>query len=169
MASYLKLALAVSAVCLLAIAGCGVYTFTGSSLPGNLKTVDIPLFLNESLQPGVAEEITEALNTKVQGANLLRIVSSGGDATISGRVVSYANQVYTYTTSKPREVDASEYAVRVTIEVLFNDNKTNQPLYKGRVVGEGVYSTKTEIEETGRAKAIKDAVEQIVQNSVQGW
>ncbi|NLW33526.1 MAG: hypothetical protein GXY77_18925, partial [Fibrobacter sp.] len=30
---------------------CGIYTFSGSTLPTYLKTVDIPLFMNESMEP----------------------------------------------------------------------------------------------------------------------
>ncbi|MBD3345668.1 MAG: hypothetical protein GF401_11460 [Chitinivibrionales bacterium] len=161
-------AFAVLAVLIL-VAGCGVYTFSGSSLPAYLKTVDIPLFVNNSLQPGVAEEITEGLTREVLSSNLLRIVSSQGDATINGRVVSYANQPHTYGSRGAREVDISEYAVKIAVEVEFVDNKKNKPIYKGTIVGEGIYNFDSETEDIGRSKAIDHAVEQIIQNSVQGW
>ncbi|MBD3321193.1 MAG: hypothetical protein GF350_08880 [Chitinivibrionales bacterium] len=151
------------------VLGCGVYTFSGSSLPGYLKTVDIPLFINNSLQPGVAEEITEGLTRDVLSSNLLRIVSSGGDASINGRIVSYSNNPHTYGSRGNREVDISEYAVRITLEVEFIDNKKDKPIYSGTIVGEGIYDFQSETEETGRAKAIDHAIEQIIQNSVQGW
>lgn len=151
------------------LCGCGIYTFSGSSLPGYLKTADVPLFVNESLRAGVAEEVTQEVNTRVGSSGLLRVVASGGDATISGRVLSYANQPYTYDTKAPRQADVSEYAVRIAAEVVFSDNKKGKPIYKGTIVGEGIYDFKTETEDIGRAKAVKDLSEQIVQNSVQGW
>ncbi len=49
---------------LLATYGCGIYTFNGSSLPADLKTVEIPLFLNNSMEPNVADEITQELNVR---------------------------------------------------------------------------------------------------------
>lgn len=148
--------------------GCGIYTFTGSSLPSYLKTVDIPLFINESREPDVAEQITEEVNRRVQSSNLLRIVSSGGDATIGGRVTRYENTYYTYDVKKAREANVSEYTVRITVDVEFADNKSGKPLYKGTIVGEGIYQ-QNESEQTGRGKAITDVAQQILQNSVQGW
>jgi hypothetical protein len=152
-----------------AAAGCAFYSFSGSTLPGHLKTVEVPLFLNESLQPGVAEELTEKLSQKLVQADLLDIVSSKGDAVITGKVRTYENNPYTYGSSGYREVDVSEYAVKISVQVEFIDNKKEEPLYEGVLWGTGVYAYGTETEQAGRQKAIADIVEQIIQNSVQSW
>jgi hypothetical protein len=149
--------------------GCGIYTFSGSTLPPHLKTVDIPLFANQSLIPGVAEEITDALTQKIVSMNLLRIASGRGDATIRGRVVEYTNTPRTYGTSGARQVTVSEYIVRITADIEFVDNKSNANLFKGRVTGEGIYSFQTQTEADGRKTAEKDVVEQVLQKSVQSW
>jgi hypothetical protein len=148
---------------------CGVYTFSGSTLPAHLKTVDIPLFINQSLMPGVAEEITDQLTRQVVSMNLLRMSSSKGDATIRGRVVDYSNNPRTYGTTGARQVQVSEYAVHIAVEVEFMDNKANSPLYKGTITGEGIYDFAKENEALGRSKAEKDIVDQILQHSVQSW
>jgi len=149
--------------------GCTVYTFNGSSLPAHLKTVDVPLFMNKSLQPNVADEVTQELNSQVVSTNLLRIVSRGGDASLSGAVTNYENQPYTYSTTDVRQVDVEQYKVTITADVEFTDNKKNNELYKGTVSGEGIYNFKTETEEIGRKKAEKDLVKRILENSVQSW
>jgi hypothetical protein len=148
---------------------CGFYTFSGSTLPAHLKTVDIPLFANQSLMPGVAEELTEALTTRIVTMNLLRISSSRGDATIRGKVVDYSNVPRTYGTSGARQVTVSEYVVHITVEVEFADNKGNSSLYKGNITGEGIYDFAKQTEAVGRANAEKDVVDQILQHSVQSW
>ena len=130
----MKTILSACAVCLL-VCGCGVYTFNGSTLPAHLKTVDIPLFANQSLMPGVADDITTQLSAKIVSMNLLSVVSSGGNATLRGRVVDYVNTPRTYGTSGARQVTVSEYVVRITVEVEFLDNKANSPLFKGAVTG----------------------------------
>ena len=79
-----------------AMAGCGIYTFSGSTLPGYLKTVEIPLFANRTLQTGIAEDITQETTNKVLSSNLLRVVAGGGDASISGEVRGYRNEEYQY-------------------------------------------------------------------------
>ncbi len=151
------------------LGGCGFYTFSGSTLPPYLETVDVPLFVNQSLQPGVAEDVTTEVISLVRRTNLLDNVLERGDATLTGTVVNYVNEPYTYNTPGARQVDVEQYAVKITVEVIFLDNKQNEPLYEGAIVGEGIYDFDTETEETGRRKAIQDIAEQIMQNSVQSW
>lgn len=148
---------------------CGVYTFNGSTLPSYLKTVDIPLFVNESMEPNIADEITQQLNQQMLSYNLLRIVSERGDATIAGRVTSYSNTPYTFGASGTKQVDVEQYMVSVSAEVQFIDNQKNKPLFDGSVTGEGTYDFKSETEETGREKAINDLVQRVLQNTIQSW
>jgi hypothetical protein len=149
--------------------GCGVYTFSGSTLPGYLKTVDIPLFANQSLHPEVADELTSRLNREVLSSNLLRVVASDGDATISGRVLSYTHHPYTYDAKGYRDVEVKQYAVTITVDIEFMDNKKKEPLFKGTISGEGIYELASETEETGRQRALDEIVEQVLQSSVQSW
>jgi hypothetical protein len=148
---------------------CGIYSFSGSTLPTHLKTVDIPLFTNTSLQPGIAEELTSKLSQQVLSANLLRTVSSNGDATINGRVTAYSNEPRSYGSTGFRSVTISEYVVKITVDVEFMDNKKNSSLYKGTVTGEGVYDFSKSTEAVGKETAEKDVVQQILQNSLQSW
>jgi hypothetical protein len=148
---------------------CGIYTFNGSTLPAHLKTVDIPLFTNTSLQSGIAEELTAKLSQQVLSTNLLRIVTSQGDATINGHVTNYSNEPRTYGSTGFRSVTISEYVVKISVEVEFRDNKKNAPLFKGTITGEGVYDFSKGTEAQGRETAEKDVVEQILQNSLQSW
>jgi hypothetical protein len=150
-------------------AGCGVYTFSGSTLPSHLHTVDIPLFANRTLQPGIAEEISSELSSKVLGGNLLRVVPSGGDATLSGEVQTYANEEYQYDILKARTVDVQQYMVRITVYVEFIDNRKQSTRYKGILNGQGQYAIATEKEEDGRKRAVEDVVRQILEKSVQSW
>ncbi|HMA64850.1 MAG: LPS assembly lipoprotein LptE [Fibrobacterota bacterium] len=148
--------------------GC-LYTFNGSSLPSYLKTVDIPLFSNKSLQPNVADEVTQELGSQVVSSNLLTIVQRNGDASLSGAITSYESKPFTYSTTEVRQVDVDQYKVVITADVEFLDNKKNNELYKGSVTGEGVFNFKTESEEAGRKRAEKDLVKRILENSVQSW
>ena len=156
-------------IVLCALCSCGIYTFSGSTLPSHLKTVDIPLFANASLQANVAEELTDSLSKRVLATNLMRIVPTGGDATISGRVTAYANTPRSYGNAGIRQVTISEYEVDITVEVEFADNKKNVPLYKGSITGKGVYDFVRESEDVGRRKAESDVVDQVLQNSLQSW
>jgi hypothetical protein len=154
---------------LILFTGCGVYTFKGSTLPSYLKTVNIPLFVNQSLQPGVAEYITEELQKNIQDNNILETVPDDGDATINGKVLSYKNHPYTYGSESDRTVAVESYSVTISIEVEFLDNQKDKTLYKGIVTQDGVYDFNSETEEDGKKRAIKKITDQIIQNSVQSW
>jgi hypothetical protein len=155
------------AVCLLY--GCGIYTFSGSTLPSHLKSVNIPLFGNTSLQASVAEELTDSLSKRVLSTNLMRIVPTKGDATITGTVTQYSNTPRSYDKSGARSVNISEYEVSIVVDVEFSDNKKNSQLFKGTVTGKGVYDFQKDNEESGRKKAEQDIVDQVLQNSLQSW
>ena len=149
--------------------GCGIYTFSGSSLPAHLKTVDVPLFENQSMEPDIAEEITQELNKQILSGNLLRIIQTSGDATVTGVVTGYLYEPYTFGASATRQVAVDQYIVKITAKVDFIDNVKNVPLFEGSITGEGIYDFHKETEETGREKAIKDIVQRILQSSLQSW
>ncbi len=151
------------------LVGCGFYSFSGSTLPGHLNSVDLPLFANATLEPGLAEGLTEELNREILRTNLLRIVRENGDATISGTVTGYNNTPHTFGTREEREVDIEQYRVLISANVSFFDNRRAQALFEGVVTGEGIYDFKTQTEEHGKQIAIKELVEKIMQSSVQSW
>ena len=152
-----------------AYTGCGIYTFSGSSLPSHLKTVDIPLFENQSMEPDIAEEITQELNRQILDGNLLRIVQNDGDATVTGTITSYLHEPYTFGAAATRQVAVDQYIVKIVAQIDFTDNVKSVPLYEGSITGEGIYDFQKETEETGREKAIKDIVQRILQKSLQSW
>jgi hypothetical protein len=148
---------------------CGCYTFSGSTLPPHLKTVEVPLFANQSLEPNVADEITQELSRELLQSNLLKVVERDGNAVISGSVTSYTNAPYTFGASETRQVSVQQYSVKITVDVEFLDRKKDEPIYKGAITGEGIYNLSNENEQAGKQKAIKEIVQRIMQNSVQGW
>ena len=150
--------------------GCGIYTFSGSTIPGHLKTVNIPLFKNQSLQPDIAETITSELTKKIQQNNLLKPVANNSDATINGIVIKYDNQPDIYGSNENREVNVNSYAVQIQVEVEFLDNKKDKELYPKMIITEeGIYNFKSETEKQGQKRAIEKIINKIMQNSMQSW
>ena len=156
-------------ICLIPLlfASCKVYTFSGSTLPGHIKTVMIPVFVNKTLEPGIDDDITTELSKEVLKSQL-RPANSDADATISGAVTRYVNRPHTFGAGGA-EVSVEQYIVQVSAEVEFFDNRKDESIYKGTVSGEGIYLFESEDEAVGREKAVKNLVEKIMQNSVQMW
>jgi len=148
-------------------AGCSFYSFSGSTLPGHIKTVEIPVFANSSLEPGIDDEITAELSKEILKSQL-RPANQNADATISGTVTRYANSPHTFGGGGDI-VNVELYIVRISADVEFFDNKRGESIYKGNVSGEGTYDFQTENEQYGRSKAVTNLVEKIIQNSVQMW
>ena len=153
---------------LFSLYGCGIYSFTNTSMPQHLENVTIPLFINGSMESGIAEEITYQLSNSMQD-NGLKTVSSGGDAVIEGKVLNYDNKPYEYTAKRALNVDVESYVVRIKVEVEFRDEVKDKVLYSGKIYGEGIYDFNEEDEETGKTRAIEDVIQQIIDNSVTGW
>jgi hypothetical protein len=159
--------LIVMATILISITGCGIYSFSGSSLPSYLKTIEIPLFENRAMTQGAAEDLTEALTRRVV-LEKLKMVVRKGDATLKGVVTQYKNHPYDYSGGRD-SLDVKNYAVDITASVEFIDNVKEKEIYKGSVSGKGIYNFDTEDEVKGRARAIADLAEKIMSNSLQGW
>jgi len=152
---------------ILVFVGCSIYSFSGSTLPGHIKTVEIPVFANSSLEPGIDDEITAELSREILKSQL-RPANQNGDATISGTVTRYANRPHTFGAGGDL-VNVELYIVQISADVEFFDNRRGQSIFKGSVSGEGTYDFQAENEQDGRSKAVKNLVEKIIQNSVQMW
>ncbi len=162
-----KLGLLLSLLFIPLILSCGIYTFSGSSIPSHMKTIELPLFENSALVQGVAEDITDQLTLAVQREKL-KLVPRDGDAIITGTVATYQNKAYDYSGNRD-DINIKNYAVKITAKVTFRDLVAEKDLYSGVVSSEGVYNFDTEDEEIGRKRAIDDLVEKIMINSLQGW
>lgn len=106
--------------------GC-TYSFTGSNLPAHVKTVAIPNFSNETLEPGLDQEITTVVIDRFIKDGRLKLASEAkASCRLSGRVVKYENRVNNYAPDEsPRD-----YIVVVTVAVTLRDMVKNRDLWK---------------------------------------
>ena len=151
---------------LLSLTGsCIRYSFSGSTLPAHLKSVEIPLVENLSPRVGLEEKLRESVYGAFTALNVLRVTESGGDAALNMKILSYDNV--------PDEYDAAgnvkTYKAVVTVDVSFRDQKENEILFEDKVVGTAVYDHRVEREEAGMERAVKRVSEIILNNTVSGW
>jgi hypothetical protein len=103
-----------SVLCLLT-AGCGVYSFTGATIPDYLQTVAVPLaeIRAQGAVPGLDQALTDALITRFADQTRLSLVS---DEETADAVVRAVVERYTIT---PVAVTADQLASlnRVTVAV----------------------------------------------------
>lgn len=111
----------------LALAGGCAYSFTGSNLPSHVKTVAIPNFGNETIEPSLDQEVTTVVIDRFIKDGRLKLAPDGKAACrLSGRVVKYENRVNNYAPDEsPRD-----YIVVVTVAMTLRDMVKNRDLWK---------------------------------------
>lgn len=125
--------------------GCGFYSFTGS-IPPHIRSISIPLFINETSEFGIAETATEEVTDVFIEENVIRVVDEkSSDSVLRGTIKRVTDVPYTYTA----EEEVSEYRFSVIIEVEWYDSVEDQVLLKKDYTGWGLYSLGQDISSDG--------------------
>jgi hypothetical protein len=79
------------------LVGCGVYSFTGASIPPQAKTFSVDYFPNNAplVNPTLSQVFTDALKDKFTNQTNLRLINGTGDLHFEGSIVGYATQPQT--------------------------------------------------------------------------
>ena len=85
-----RIAIALAAVLAL-LAGCGIYSFSGTSIQPDVKTICIEPVVNKAskVNPSLANSLTEALNDKYRKLTRLEQVTEAGDLNLLVTIESY--------------------------------------------------------------------------------
>jgi len=152
------------------LAGCA-YSFNPSSIPRHLKTVQIPVATNQTLEADISEELTQALTDRFVRDNTLRVVQKDADAVLESDITGYENRVFGFNA----EQQADEYLVMVVVQMTFRDRVKNKELWQERMQGTESYfpggnGAQTVNTESGaRALAIKQIVDSAVARTTEDW
>lgn len=108
----------------LAVTGCKVsYSFSGASISSKVKTLNVQYFQNRAnlVQPGLSQNLTDALIDKCKAQTSLNIVNGTADVNFEGEITDY--------NSKPLTVAADFKAAmnRFTISVKVKFTNTVEP------------------------------------------
>ena len=121
------LALAVAA------GGCG-YTLQGN-LPDHLKTVSVPVFKNQTTEPGAENTITAAVINAFTTNGRLKVVSvDRADRILDGEVTGYQVQSLTYDS----KLNLRSYRLTVTMNVRFRDLRRTELIWQQDALVENV-------------------------------
>lgn len=73
------------------LTGCGVYSFTGASIPAEAKTVSVQYFPNNAnlVQPMLSSVLTNTLRDYFMNQTSLAEVENNGDLSIEGEITDY--------------------------------------------------------------------------------
>jgi len=79
------------------VSGCGIYSFTGSSIPIGAETFQVNYFENNSggkpgstIEPGLDRDFTIALQDLIVNQTSLSLVNEGGDLLYEGEITEFS-------------------------------------------------------------------------------
>lgn len=100
---------------------CGIYSFTGTSIQPDVKTVTINYFEYKALKvnPSLSNQITEALKDKFTKLTKLEQVDMDGDLEIIGEVTGYDVKATAITANE----QASQNRLTVNVKISFVNRK----------------------------------------------
>ena len=112
--------LALSA-CAFIMQSCGIYSFTGTSIQPDVKTITINYFEYKALKvnPSLSNNITEALKDKFLKMTKLEQVDMDGDLEIVGEVTGYDVKATAITANE----QAAQNRLTVNVKIAFVDRK----------------------------------------------
>jgi len=148
----------------LIITRCGIYSFSGSTIPSHIKTINVPLFEDKTAEFGIDQQLTDAVIDGITKDNTLKISGPrGGDSVLKGIIVNVREQAGQY----DQQERASDYRIFITVRVTFEDVKKRKTLWEEEFSEWGRY------EGVNRDDGIKEAVEKlkevIINRLVSGW
>ena len=153
------------AVCVLS----GCYSFTASTLPSHIKTVQIHEVEDKTLDPVLANNIRAGvLDMFKSNAGGVRIVNENANADFEMTLLSYTNKPENYNSSS----DVETYRVTIRVSVKFYDNVKDKIIYENKSLSaDGTYDVaKNESEDRhGQARAIEKLQDLIVANALAKW
>ena len=151
-------------------AGCSHYSFS-SAVKTHISTIAVPVLLNETLEYGVEQGVTDAIIAEFTDDNALGVVAEEeADSILRGAVVLYERPVISYDASG----NPTEYKVRVVARLSYEDLTKNEVVWEEDVEGWAVYSELGEggdltTEEAAGEYAFEKLAQDVLSKTVQGW
>ena len=155
----------------LVLGGCGIYSFSGTSIDSDVNTITINYFeyKAQTVNPSLSNDITEALRTRFRRMTRLEQVEQDGDLEIVGQITGYA--------VAPAAITANEVAARnkltVTVQVDFINRKHPEEDFEKKSFSNYAEYDSTNsldaVEQTLCAEIIDKIIEDIFNATVAQW
>ena len=111
------------------IEGCGIYSFTGASIPPGVKTFQVNFFENlagnrpgSTVEPGLDNDFTNALQDIIINQTTLNLVSEDGQLVYEGEIIKYSVTPMSATA----EITAAQNRLEMTVDFRFFNIKKEE-------------------------------------------
>lgn len=114
------------------IKGCGIYSFTGASIPPGVSTFQVNFFENQAgnrpgstVEPGLDNEFTNALQDLIMNQTNLDLVTSNGQLIYEGEITEYSVTPMSATA----EITAAQNRLKMSVSFRFINTKLEEDDY----------------------------------------
>lgn len=156
--------------CLACGAGCGVYSASSGRVQEERKRVHVAFLENDTAEPNLGVELTDAIVQALQLDNTLKVVGEDvAESVVTGRVLRYTLREMA---TRP-DLTVNEYQVQIAVSLTFTIRSTGEAIFDKRTFnGSGNYvlnDPQGTTEQTARAEAAGEIVRDILAQVVEDW
>lgn len=104
---------------------CGIYSFSGASIPAEAKTVSVAYFPNHAqlINPMLSNDFSTALRDAMMNQTTLDMVDEGGDLAFEGEITDYKTMPVAITASQTAAMNRLTITVKVRFSNRFDETK----------------------------------------------
>lgn len=155
---------------MLCVASCGIYSFSGTSIQPDVKSVTINYFEYKALRvnPSFSNDITEALKDKFKKMTRLEQVDMDGDLEITGEVTGYDSRATAVTAQEVAAKNRLTVSVKITFTNRLYPEEDFEKSFSAYADYDSMQSLDA-VEGTLCEEIIEQLVEDILNATVANW
>ncbi len=152
------------------LSGCGVYSFTGASIPPGAETVSVSHFPNDAsqVQPTLSQYFTETLQDKFLRQTNLRLVDGVGHLHFEGVITDYRTEPVAITGDDRAARNRLTITVRVSYYNEFDEDADFERAFSRYYEYDSNLSL-AEVEDEAMEVITEELVEDIFNQAVVDW
>lgn len=152
------------------LAGCGIYSFSGTSIAPDVKSISVYTIENRAMKvnPSLSNTLTNALQDKYRRLTNLEMLPEEGDLEVSGIITNYD---VTPTAVTSDEV-ASQNRLTITVRITYKNNRHEEENFEKSFAAFQDYDSNNSLDavENGLCEDIVEIlVEDIFNATVANW
>lgn len=155
--------------------GCGLFTFSGVSLPGDIQTFSIQEFYTETSDgpTDLPKKLTEALESKILRLTSLTKQDKDGDIQYEGVIKSFSYRTTFSTKSEDKDNPKEIQRLTITVEVSFINPSDETSSFNKKSFSASADMLYTENQNEKEKQLIKEIFGQLVDDicnkSIDNW
>lgn len=152
----------------IALSACA-YSFSGANV-GPYKTIHVPVFENQTAEPGIRERLTDRVTTAILEDNNLKITDRpGADVILIGKITGLEDVPFTFE-GTGGNFTTNDYKITVQASVRYESARDKKVIWEEMISGTGRYTLQGDKRRSdGLDEALQIVAQNILNKVVSNW